>query len=341
MRAFVIDTPGSFSLRRDLEKPVINATQVLVSIKKVGFCGSDLNTFRGLNPIVSYPRIPGHEIAAEIVEVGAEVPAELKVGAKVLVLPYTTCGECWSCLSGRPNACKNNQTLGVQQDGGMTEYLAVDHEKIVANLDELSFSQIAIVEPLAVGCHAARRAEGKAGETMLVFGCGMVGLGAVLKGSDDGATVIAVDIDDSKLELARKFGATHTINSRTQNLEEEVLRLTGGHGATVAVEAIGFDQTFVAAVDLVAFCGRVVYVGYVKDKVAFDTKKFVMKEIQIRGARNAIKQDFIDVLDLMKKIDLPLDRLISMDVSLDEAGDALQRWSDNPAGITKILVSFD
>ena len=341
MRAFVIDTPGSFSLRRDLEKPVINATQVLVSIKKVGFCGSDLNTFRGLNPIVSYPRIPGHEIAAEIVEVGAEVPAELKVGAKVLVLPYTTCGECWSCLSGRPNACKNNQTLGVQQDGGMTEYLAVDHEKIVANLDELSFSQIAIVEPLAVGCHAARRAEGKAGETMLVFGCGMVGLGAVLKGSDDGATVIAVDIDDSKLELARKFGATHTINSRTQNLEEEVLRLTGGHGATVAIEAIGFDQTFVAAVDLVAFCGRVVYVGYVKDKVAFDTKKFVMKEIQIRGARNAIKQDFIDVLDLMKKIDLPLDRLISMDVSLDEAGDALQRWSDNPAGITKILVSFD
>ena len=341
MRAFVIDTPGSFSLRRDLEKPVINATQVLVSIKKVGFCGSDLNTFRGLNPIVSYPRIPGHEIAAEIVEVGAEVPAELKVGAKVLVLPYTTCGECWSCLSGRPNACKNNQTLGVQQDGGMTEYLAVDHEKIVANLDELSFSQIAIVEPLAVGCHAARRAEGKAGETMLVFGCGMVGLGAVLKGSDDGATVIAVDIDDSKLELARKFGATHTINSRTQNLEEEVLRMTGGHGATVAIEAIGFDQTFVAAVDLVAFCGRVVYVGYVKDKVAFDTKKFVMKEIQIRGARNAIKQDFIDVLDLMKKIDLPLDRLISMDVSLDEAGDALQRWSDNPAGITKILVSFD
>ncbi len=341
MRAFVIDTPGSFSLKGDLEKPVINATQVLVSIKKVGFCGSDLNTFRGLNPIVSYPRIPGHEIAAEIVEVGAEVPAELKVGAKVLVLPYTTCGECWSCLSGRPNACKNNQTLGVQQDGGMTEYLAVDYQKIVANLDELSFSQIAIVEPLAVGCHAARRAEGKAGETMLVFGCGMVGLGAVLKGSDDGATVIAVDIDDSKLELARKFGATHTINSRTQNLEEEVLRLTGGHGATVAIEAIGFDQTFVAAVDLVAFCGRVVYVGYVKDKVAFDTKKFVMKEIQIRGARNAIKQDFIDVLDLMKKIDLPLDRLISMDVSLDEAGDALQKWSDNPAGITKILVSFD
>ncbi len=341
MQAFVINEPGVCGLIDSAEKSHINADQVLVKIKKVGFCGSDLNTFRGLNPIVSYPRIPGHEIAAEIVEVGAEVPAELKVGAKVLVLPYTTCGECWSCLSGRPNACKNNQTLGVQQDGGMTEYLAVDHEKIVANLDELSFSQIAIVEPLAVGCHAARRAEGQAGETMLVFGCGMVGLGAVLKGSDNGATVIAVDIDDSKLDLARKFGATHTINSRTENLEDEVLRLTDGHGAMVAIEAIGFDQTFVAAVDLVAFCGRVVYVGYVKDKVAFDTKQFVMKEIQIRGARNAVKQDFIDVLDLMKRLDLPIESLISKDVPLAGAAEALKSWSDNPAAITKILVSFD
>ncbi len=341
MQAFVINEPGTCGLTESVAKPQITSDQVLVKIKKVGFCGSDLNTFRGLNPIVSYPRIPGHEIAAEIVETGAEVPADLKVGAKVLVLPYTTCGTCWSCLSGRPNACKNNQTLGVQQDGGMTEYLAVDHEKIVANLDALSFSQIAIVEPLAVGCHAARRAEGKAGETMLVFGCGMVGLGAIAKGNDDGATVIAVDIDDDKLDLARNFGATHTINSKTQNLEEEVLRLTDGHGASVAIEAIGFDQTFIAAVDLVAFSGRVVYVGYVKNKVAFDTKIFVMKEIQIRGARNAIKQDFVDVLELMKKLDLPIERLISKDVKLADAGEALKSWSDNPAAITKILVSFD
>ncbi len=341
MQAFVINEPGACGLTDTLEKPRLQPGQVLVKIKKVGFCGSDLNTFRGLNPIVSYPRIPGHEIAAEIVETGSQVPAELKVGAKVLVLPYTTCGTCWSCLSGRPNACKNNQTLGVQQDGGMTEYLAVDHEKIVGNLEDLSFRQIAIVEPLAVGCHAARRGEGKAGETMLVFGCGMVGLGAVAKGNDDGATVIAVDIDDDKLDLARKFGATHTINSRTQDLEEEVLKLTGGHGATVAIEAIGLDQTFIAAVDLVAFCGRVVYVGYVKDKVAFDTKKFVMKEIQIRGARNAVRQDFVDVLELMKKLDLPIERLVSRDVPLAEAGEALQSWSDNPAAITKILVSFE
>ncbi len=341
MEAFVITEAGASAIRNDVEKPTIQPGQVLLRVKKVGFCGSDLNTFRGLNPMVSYPRIPGHEIAAEVAEIGSAVSVNFQVGDKVLVLPYTTCGKCWSCLSGRPNACKHNQTLGVQQEGGMTSYIATSPDKIVANLNQLSYSQIAIVEPLAVGCHAASRAEGTAGETMLVFGCGMVGLGAIAKGNDDGATVIAVDIDDSKLDLARKFGASHTINSHTQNLEEEVLKLTDGHGPTSVIEAIGLQQTFVAAIDLVAFCGRVVYVGYVKDAVAYETKKFVMKELQIRGSRNALKQDFVDVLELMKKIDLPIERLISKDVPLSEAGAALKSWSDNPAAITKILVSFD
>jgi len=341
MQAFVIDKPGSCSLTNELAKPEVKSGEVLVKIKKVGFCGSDLNTFRGLNPIVSYPRIPGHEIAAEIVELGEGVKGDYKAGDKVLILPYTTCGTCWSCLTGRPNACKNNKTLGVQQDGGMSEYLSVPAEKLVTGINDMSFSEIAIVEPLAVGFHAARRAESKDGEYMLVFGCGMVGLGAIAKGARDGATVIAVDIDDEKLELSKAFGAEHVINSAKLNLEEEVLRLTEGHGASVTVEAIGLAQTFVAAVDLTAFAGRVVYVGYVKDAVSFDTKKFVMKEIQIRGARNAIKDDFVDVLKAMKDMNLPIGNLISKDVPLADAPEALEYWSEHTAEITKILVSFD
>jgi threonine dehydrogenase-like Zn-dependent dehydrogenase len=314
---------------------------VLVKIKKVGFCGSDLKTFRGQNPIVDYPRIPGHEIAAVVAGIGETEPAGFQVGDKVLVLPYTNCGSCWSCLNNRPNACKNNQTLGVQQDGGMTEFLAVPHTKLIGNVNDLSFSEIAIVEPLAVGFHAASRAEAHKDETMLVFGCGMVGLGAIAKGNVEGATVIAVDIDDDKLELARQFGATHVINSQSQNLKTEVLRLTDGHGVAVTVEAIGLKQTFVAAVDLTAFAGRVVYVGYVKDPVLFETKEFVIKEIQIRGARNAVRQDFVDVLEVMKDLDLPIDKLISKDVSLAEAGETLRYWSENTTEITKILVSFE
>lgn len=341
MQAFQIEKPGQCRLTENVPVPRMRHNEVLLKIKKVGFCGSDLNTFRGLNPIVSYPRIPGHEIAAEIVTKGEEVPQDFRVGDKVLVLPYTTCGTCWSCLTDRPNACKNNKTLGVQQDGGMTEYLTVHHTKLVGNVNELSFSEIALVEPLAVGFHAARRAEPQPNETMLVFGCGMVGLGAIAKGNVSGATVIAVDIDDKKLELAHQFGASFVINSNTQNLEEAVLNLTAGHGATITLEAIGLKETFVAAVDLTAFSGRLVYVGYVKNPVAFDTKKFIMKEIQIRGARNAIKADFVDVLEVMKTSKFPLEKLISKEVALAEAGVALESWSKNPAEITKILVSFD
>ncbi len=341
MKAFMINKPGEHSIAHNVEKPTITEDEVLVRVRRVGFCGSDLNTFRGTNPIVQYPRIPGHEIAAEVVERGANVPEKFRTGDKVLILPYTTCGECWSCLNNRPNACKSNKTLGVQQDGGMTEYLAVRHEKLIGGINHMSLDEIALVEPLAVGFHAAYRGEPKKGETLLVFGCGLVGLGAIAGGSQAGAKVIAVDIDDGKLELARKFGASHGINSMTRNLEEEVMKLTDGHGASVTVEAIGLGQTFVSAVNLAAFSGRVVYVGYVKDAVAFDTKHFIMKEIQIRGSRNALKSDFENVLKFMSSEQPPLDELISMEVPLEEAGAALQQWADNPGAITKILVSFD
>lgn len=341
MDAFVINEPGKCSITRELDKPEMAPDEVLVKVRRVGFCGSDLNTFRGLNPIVSYPRIPGHEIAAEIVEMGADVPQDFQTGDKVLILPYTTCGSCWSCLNNRPNACKDNKTLGVQQDGGMTEFMAVPHSKLIGGVNFLSLNEIALVEPLAVGFHAAGRAEPQPGETMLVFGCGMVGLGAIAGGNRAGATVIAVDIDDEKLALAKEFGATHVINSRTGDLSDSVMKLTDGHGVAIAVEAIGLSETFVSAVDLAAFSGRVVYVGYVKNPVEFDTKHFIMKEIQIRGARNALKQDFVDVLDFMQHSKPPVDKLISREVPLVDACSALKEWSENPAEITKILVSFD
>jgi len=341
MRGFVIDEPGKTRVSEDLAYPSIGPDDVLLRIRRVGFCGTDLNTFRGRNPLVNYPRIPGHEISAEIAEIGSNVPDEFKKGDSVSVLPYTTCGECWSCLHGRPNACRNNETLGVQRDGGMTEFLAVPHTKVIGNLEDLSFDEIAIVEPLAVGFHAARRAEPQKGDNMLVFGCGMVGLGAAANGAILGADVIAVDIDDGKLVLAEKSGARWTINSSKENLTERVLELTGGHGPNVVVEAIGLPATYTAAADLVSFSGRVVYVGYAKNPVAYETKKFVMKEIQIRGSRNALKQDFADVLSAMKRKKLPVKELISKVVPLSEAGTALSYWDANPGAVSKILVSMD
>lgn len=175
---------------------------------------------------------------------------------------------------------------------------------------------------------------------MLVFGCGMVGLGAICRGNILGARVIAVDLDDDKLALASKMGAEFTINSMTLDLEKELAELTGGYGPDVVLEAIGLPVTFRAAIDLVSFAGRVVYVGYAKEPVNYETKKFIMKELEIRGSRNAMRSDFENVLDAHKKSLIPVSDLITKDIPLEEAGEMLEYWSLNPGKVSKILVSI-
>lgn len=340
MKGFQITRIGESRMTDTLVKPVPSSGEVLVHIRRVGFCGSDLNTYRGRNPLVQFPLVPGHEIAGVIEEKGSDVPDSFTVGDKVSVLPYTTCGVCASCLSGRVNACRNNQTLGVQRDGAMAEYITVPFEKLITGVNELSFEAIALVEPLAVGFHAARRIYPAQGDLILVFGCGLVGLGAITNLALLGARVIAVDIDDEKLQTARDCGAQYTINSVTGDLAGEVALITDGHGPTGVIEAIGLPQTYTAAVDLVSYAGRVVYVGYASQAVEFVTKQFVLKEIEIRGSRNALKEDFSDVLAAMKKNRVPVETLVSKVVPLEEASMALHSWSEDPKAITKILVSF-
>src|SRR6476646_474637 len=166
-------------------------------------CGSDLNTFRGYNPLVTYPRIPGHEIAATVEAVGAGVPSEFRPGVDVTVSPYTNCGTCAACRRGRPNACQSNQTLGVQRDGGMTSYFVAPWRKLFSS-GGLSLRELSVVEPLSVGFHACNRGRVTSSDTVLVLGCGTVGLGAIAAASFAGAKVIAADLDDAKLDLARE-----------------------------------------------------------------------------------------------------------------------------------------
>jgi threonine dehydrogenase-like Zn-dependent dehydrogenase len=169
----------------------------------VGLCGTDLNSYRGKNPLVSYPRIPGHEISAEIVEAGPAVPAQFTPGLAVTLSPYTACARCASCLRQRPNACQFNETLGVQRDGALTELLAVPWQKLLLAPD-LTPRELCLVEPLTVGFHAAARGRVTPTDIVAVLGCGAVGLGAVAGAAERGARVIAIDLDPAKLELARQ-----------------------------------------------------------------------------------------------------------------------------------------
>lgn len=338
MKAIQITEPSVMKVV-DMEKPCVGAGEVMVKLHYVGFCGSDLNTFLGRNPMVKLPVIPGHEVGAVIEAVGEGVPEELKTGMSVTLNPYTNCGKCAACRNGRVNACQFNETLGVQRSGVMTEYAVVPWQKIIP-AEGISPKDCALIEPMSVGFHAVSRAGVEDNETVLVIGCGMVGLGAVVRAALRGATVIAVDLDDDKLALAKQVGATYVINSLKEDVHERVLQLTQGLGADVVIEAVGSPATYVMAVNEVSFTGRVVCIGYAKSEVSFQTKLFVQKELDIRGSRNAMPSDFRSVIHYMKTTDFPAESFISRIVTPDEAADAIQQWADAPAKVFRILVKF-
>ena len=338
MRAIVINTPGDLRVK-EIDTPSPAPGEILLQMLYVGFCGSDLSTYLGKNPMVNYPRIPGHEISGVITELGEDVPDAYKVGDAVTVVPYTNCGDCPSCRRGRTYACRENQTLGVQREGAMQEYITVPWQKIMPapNLNEL---ELAMVEPLTVGFHAIQRGRVQESDVVMVLGCGMIGAGAIASAALRGATVIAVDIDEHKLELASALGAQHTINSLTSDLHSELEVLSGGDGPDVVVEAAGNPLTYRAAVDEVAFTGRVICIGYAGTEVSFATKLFVQKEIDIMGSRNAAPEDFEAVISYLEQGSFPLDLMITRKVKPEDAALAVRQWADNPGKVMKILVDF-
>jgi 2-desacetyl-2-hydroxyethyl bacteriochlorophyllide A dehydrogenase len=337
MKALVLHKPGHASIET-IPEPVAEDGDILLKVRMVGFCGSDLNSFRGLNPLVSFPRIPGHEVSATVVQANVHESA-LSVGMDVALFPYTSCGKCASCRRGRPNACQFNETLGVQRDGALTEFVVMPREKLYPA--RLTPKELCLVEPLTVGFHAVARGRVAASDTVAILGCGGVGLGAVAASNARGARTICIDVEDDKLELARAAGGTITINSAKESSHQRLLELTEGRGPDVVVEAIGTPATFRAAVEEVAFTGRVVYIGYAKEPVSYETKLFVQKELDILGSRNALPEDFRAVIKLLEARKFPVDQAVSLIVGFEDAPQALWSWSQSPSRFKKILVSLD
>ena len=321
MKAVQIVAPSDMKVV-EIERPELHAGEVLVKIAYVGFCGSDLNTYLGRNPMVKLPVIPGHEVGAVIEDIGPDVPEGFSKGMYVTVNPYTNCGKCASCRNGRVNACEHNETLGVQRNGVMCEYAVLPWTKIIP-AGNISPRDCALIEPMSVGFHAVSRAQVIDNDVVVVIGCGMVGMGAVVRASLRGATVIA-----------------DVINSKTEDVRERVRQLTDGLGADVVIEAVGSPVTYVMAVDVVSFTGRVVCIGYAKSEVAFQTKYFVQKELDIRGSRNALPADFRAVIHYLQSGNCPIEEFISAVVAPEEAQQAMEQWAANPGKVFRILVKF-
>ena len=323
----------------ELPEPEIGPDEVLIRIEYIGFCGSDLNTYLGRNPMVKLPVVPGHEIGAIIEKTGAAVPGHLMPGMTVTVNPYTNCGKCSSGRNGRVNACRYNETLGVQRDGAMRERMALPWTKIIP-AEGLSSRTCALAEPMSVGFHAVARAEVSDIDTVMVIGCGMVGLGAVVRSALRGATVVAADIDDGKLALAKELGASHVINTMKEDVHERLEEITNGMAPDVIIEAVGSPATYQMAVNEAAFTGRVICIGYAKSDVSFQTKFFVQKELDIRGSRNAMPSDFRAVIHYLQQNTCPVDKLISIETVPEEAETAMQKWAEAPGQVFRILVRF-
>lgn len=336
MRALQLQAPGQFNLIQLPEPPAPRGEQVLLRIQRVGLCGTDLSSYRGKNPLFAYPRIPGHEIAATIDSLGETAAQAWHTGQPVAVMPQANCGHCPACRAQRPNACRDNQTFGVQRDGGLVEYLLAPAHKLIAG-DGLDAAALALVEPFSIGFHAVSRGQIAAGDRVAVLGCGGVGLGAVAAALARGAEVLAVDVDPEKLRRCQEMGARHAVPA-DDGARERLLELTQGDGPEVVIEAAGRPETYALALHAVAFAGRVVCIGYAPGLAPLETRYFVQKELDWRGARNALPEDFTGALQWLRANRRRVPEIVSHTVTMEETPQILEAWSQNPAAFNKIQV---
>lgn len=335
MKAICFEAPKVIKIM-DVKEPICGREDVILNVKNIGLCGTDLNSYRGKMPLVKYPRIPGHEISGIVIEKGVGVPDSINIDDKVMVSPYTNCGLCPPCRKGRFNTCENNQTLGVQREGALREKISIHYSKIFSS-DNLTLDELVLVEPLSVGYHAANRGKVSEIDLVLLFGCGTIGIGALLAVLRKGATALVVDIDDNKLKNAKKFGAHFVVNSRKEDVMEFVNDLTNGRGVDVVIETAGSPETYKKSVEVVSFGGRVVYVGYSHIDVVYDTTLFVKKELNIYGSRNALNV-FPSVIKMLELRERQYTDLITKKYSFTNTHYAFDYWDNYPEKINKILI---
>jgi 2-desacetyl-2-hydroxyethyl bacteriochlorophyllide A dehydrogenase len=338
MKVVHINEPGQIKI---IEKPmpIPKKGEALLKIKYCGICGADVATFTGNQPFASYPRIPGHEFSAEIVEI-EENDLGLEKGMIVTANPYFNCGECYSCRRGKVNCCESNETMGVQRDGSFAEYVAMPIERIYKGRG-LTAKQLALIEPFSISYHALSRGNVKKGDKVLVFGAGPIGILAMISAKFKGAQVYVVDILKERLEKAMAMGADGIINVTKEDLVEYVAEKTNKQGMDVCVEATGRPETFMNAIDSLAFGGEIILIGNGKKETTFNHSVLLKKEVNLYGSRNSLKKDFDQLIELMSENKVNIDEIITHVYDLDKALDAFEALVHNDGTKLKVLVKFD
>lgn len=341
MKALQLEKPQTW---RQIEIPEPNQPgpgEALVRVLRVGICGTDLGGYLGKMPFFSYPRVPGHELGVEVIAVGDGVK-HLRVGDRCSVEPYLNCQQCYSCRRGFTNCCENHKTLGVMCDGGLTERILLPARKLhVANA--LTPEQCALVETLAIGCHAVDRGAAKEGETVLIIGAGPIGLSALEFAKLSGARVIVMDISEGRLKFVRETMGVDTLLVRGDDTDFTALReMTNGQMADLVVDATGSNKSMVRAMEFAAFAGRVVYVGITQQNLEFPHAPVMhRRELTLMASRNALSRDFTRIIELIEKGHIRTQPWITHHANFEDVPDIFPIWLMPSTGVIKAVVHVD
>jgi 2-desacetyl-2-hydroxyethyl bacteriochlorophyllide A dehydrogenase len=337
MKTLVCNSPGEFSYQHS-DFPVVRENHAVIRVKNIGVCGTDLHAFEGKQPFFNYPRILGHELSGEIIAVDG-APG-FSAGDAVTFLPYFNCGVCIACRKGKTNCCTRMKVFGVHIDGGMAEYILVPSDKLV-HAEGLSFEELALVEPLAIGAHAIRRAQISEADTVLVIGAGPIGLGIMEFARIAGAKVIALDINDARLKFCeKKIQVSHCLNGSTQNVMEELTRITQGDMPSVVIDATGNLKAINTAFEYLSHGGTYVLVGLQGGQISFSHPEFHKREATLMSSRNATRSDFEYVISCIKKGLVNPGNYITHRVGFSEVKNDFESWLDPATGVIKAMISM-
>ncbi|MDO7172479.1 zinc-binding alcohol dehydrogenase family protein [Mariniflexile sp. AS56] len=336
MKYIVCEHPGEFQLK-EKAAPIRKENEALLQINKVGICGTDLHAYSGNQAFFTYPRILGHELASVVLEIGKNDKG-IKAGDKVVVMPYVSCGTCIACINGKNNCCTNIKVIGVHIDGGMQEQITVP-SNILLLANDLSDDQMAIVEPLAIGAHAIRRANILPGETIAVVGCGPIGIGIMKLAQIAGAKVIAIDMNEQRLAYAKeKIGVDYIVKAG-EHAASKISTITNGDLCTAVFDASGNKFALEACPDYMSHGGRFVLVGLSKGELTYTHPKIHAKEMTLMCSRNATTEDFEHVISVLDQF--PTESFITHSVPFTEMISNFDNWLKPETGVIKATVNFN
>jgi 2-desacetyl-2-hydroxyethyl bacteriochlorophyllide A dehydrogenase len=342
MKAIQLEKPKSFRRIEIAEPPAPGPGEALVRIDRIGICGTDYGGYLGKMPFYSYPRIPGHELGVEVLSVGEGV-MNVRPADRCSVEPYINCQRCYSCRRGLTNCCESHQTLGVMCDGGMCERMLLPARKLHVS-QKLTMEQLALVETLAIGCHAVDRGDVRGGEHVLIIGAGPIGLSAIEFVKVAAAKCIVMDVNQARLVFCKqRMRVDHTIVSKGDGSElEELQKLTNGQLADVVIDATGSSKSMSQALNYCAFGGRLVYVGITQKELSFPHAPVMhRRQLSLLASRNALSRDFARIIQLMEDGRINTAPWITHRTGFDDMIEEFPTWLKPESGVIKAVVAME